>query len=136
MHKPVYIGYEELCYGRPDATDEPGNVDEDVETRFLSLRNSVCCEPHEHEEQIASYLEKAPSYGAMGCIVGDVLNPSQKAVLFPGTRTDGHFIWPAELSYYVRKYHVRIPPDLVERMASLGWQPPANDEVDWQRLGL
>jgi hypothetical protein len=81
-------------------------------------------------------LESAPSYCGVGTIVGDVLNPNTPVVLLPGKRTDGVYVWQAELPYYIRKYHLRLPDELVERMASLNWQPPAKQEIDWQGLGL
>jgi len=108
-----------------------------VESRHLpSLRDNIHAEAQEHEDEIARYLEIAPSYSGMGTIVGDVLNPNAQVILFPGRRTDGVFVWPAELSYYVRRYHLRVPDLLVERMASLNWQPPTEEDIDWQRLGM
>jgi hypothetical protein len=72
----------------------------------------------------------------MGKVVGDALNPSAEVVLFPSRKTDGVFVWPAELGYYVRKYHLRVPAAFVERMLSLNWQPPAEQENDWAGFGL
>ena len=91
-------------------------------------------EPQENEDKIARYLETAPSYAAAGKIVGDVLNPDEQVVLFPGAKTDGVFSWAAELYYYVRKYHLRVPTEFIEHMALRNWIPPTEDEVDWKAL--
>jgi|SRR5215469_7062603 len=99
-----------------------------------SLRDVASAQPQENEEDIARYLETAPAYSGLGKIVGDALDPSANAVLFPGRRTDGLYIWPSELAYYVRKYHIRLPQDLIERMASLNWRPPADDAIDWEKI--
>jgi hypothetical protein len=104
--------------------------------RLPSLRDYIGPEGQENEDKIASYLESAASYSGVGKIVGDLLDPNAPAVLFPGRRTDGLYVWPAELAYYVRKYHVRVPRELADRMASLNWRPPTADEIDWKRLGM
>jgi hypothetical protein len=120
---PIRIVYSELLWG-----DSVGRQ------QGLSLKDHLSPEPQDHEEDIARYLESAPAYSGVGTIVGDVLNPNNRVVLFPGENTDGVYIWPAELAYYVRKYHLRLPNELVERMASLNWQPPIEQEIDWEGL--
>ena len=121
---PISITYKELVLGGSPSDGQP----------TLSLKDYVNSEPQDHEEDIARYLESAPSYCGVGTIVGDVLNPTTHVVLFPGKRTDGIYIWQAELAYYVRKYHLRVPLELVSRMASLNWQPHTEQEIDWKRL--
>jgi hypothetical protein len=122
MSDLVWIEYKELSHGAEGSENWP------------SLRDYLSAEPQDHEEDIARYLEIAPGYSGMGHVVGDILDPSAKVVLFPGTRTDGMYVWPNELTYYVRKYHVRVPQGLVKRMASLNWKPPKHDDLDWEKL--
>jgi hypothetical protein len=46
---------------------------------------------------------------------------------FSGPRahhTDGVWVWPGTLSFYVEKYRVELPPDFIERMAALDWTCP------------
>jgi hypothetical protein len=118
----ITVGYKELTQLAESVAAGP------------ELKSCVedCAQPF--EEEIARYLETAPSYSAVGRVVGDVLDPDAKVVLFPGVKTDGRYIWPAELSYYVRRYHVRVPQSFVDRMASLDWRPPSESEIDWQAI--
>ena len=99
-----------------------------------SLRDFLTTEAHPDEENISKYLENAPAYAGLGKTVGDVLDPDAKVTLFPGTRTDGTYIWPSELAYYVRKYHLRLSSDFVERMASLNWKPPLKNAINWDNM--
>jgi hypothetical protein len=99
------------------------------------MRDSLYDFPHPHENDIAWYLEHAPAYAGVGRVVGDVLDPAVKVILFPGSRTDGVYLWPSELPYYVRTYHLRLPTEFVERMAALNWQPPAKSSINWENLG-
>lgn len=66
--------------------------------------------------------------------VRDALDPEQNVVLFPGHNTDGTYLWPCELAYYVAKYHVRLPEAFVEHMASKNWMPPDPSEIDFEAL--
>src|SRR5665213_1855548 len=99
-----------------------------------SLRDWLSDEPNPNEGDVARYLETAPAYSGVGKTVGDVLDPNAKVVLFPGTRTDGAYLWPSELPYYVRKYHLKLPPDFLERIASLNWRPPAKTAINWENM--
>lgn len=118
----VIIRFRELAYNSDDSQGLP------------SLKDYTSDQPQEYEEDIARYLESAPVFSGVGKAVGDVLDPNAAAVLFPGSLTDGYYVWPAELAYYVRKYHVRVPQQLIERMKTMDWQPPADEEIDWDRL--
>jgi hypothetical protein len=83
----VILNYREI--ERECGGDGPG---------LPSLSDAVSSQPQDHEEDIARYLERAPNYCAMGKVVGDALNPSEGAILFPGTNTDGLYLWPLELA--------------------------------------
>src|SRR5262249_54299803 len=45
--------------------------------------------------------------------------------------TDGEWIWPNDLRYYVRVYHCQIPEEFVLHMLSHNWFVPHSDELDW-----
>jgi hypothetical protein len=131
MPRITCIDYEELWAER---CSQPELVEEIP--ALPKLANCVAPEPQDHEEAIARYLETAPAHSAMGKVVGDALDPNAKVFLFPGSNTDGVFEWPSELAYYVRKYHVRVPQVLIERMVSQSWRPPREEEIDWVAFRL
>jgi hypothetical protein len=122
MKPVIYLGYRELADRRKDLANLP------------SLKDAASAQPHVDQDKIVNYLRTGPNFSAMGKVVGDVLNPSEKVTLFPGTNTDGLYLWPTELAYYVQKYHVRLPQAFVDRMASLQWQPPPKTAIDWHGL--
>jgi hypothetical protein len=59
--------------------------------------------------------------------------------------TDGEWIWPTDLIYYVEEYHAELPAEFVARMASFGWSCPQlshNEQcrvaewwVRWREMG-
>ncbi|HEX4795991.1 MAG TPA: hypothetical protein VH370_19540 [Humisphaera sp.] len=123
MTRVIWIKYREIA-------EERGNPSTDLP----SLRNAVASCPQDHEEEIISYLANSPCYSAMGKVVRDVLDPDSTVHLYPATMTDGLYLWPLELAYYVRKYHVRLPADFFQRMASLNWKPVAKEAINFNNL--
>ena len=123
MRQVIWIEYQEI------EQENGGNSE-----RLPLLKDAVADTPQDHEEQIIAYLRNAPSYSSMGKVVRDVLKPSNGVKLYPGTNTDGLYLWPAELAYYVGNYHIRLPPHFVERMASKNWQPPLKSSIDYKNL--
>jgi hypothetical protein len=51
-------------------------------------------------------------------------------------RTDGDFVWPDVLAYYVEKYGVELPPIFEAHMAAAGWTAPADIDIDIHGLGI
>lgn len=49
----------------------------------------------------------------------------------PHLRTDGAYVWPSDLLYYVRRYHVQLPRSFVVHARRNGWRVP---EVDLASL--
>src|SRR5437870_3688039 len=108
VFRVICIDYRELVAERSGNSVVPSSLD------LPWLRDCTAAAPQDDEEKIARYLEMSPAVSAMGKGVGDALDRTSDVVLFPGQNTDGVFVWPTELSYYVRKYHVRVPKCLVD----------------------
>lgn len=86
-----------------------------------------------HEDRIAEYLEAGHVYMATPGVTHDALDPATQ-IGPPHLLTDGRFIWPADLAYYVRTYHVRLDGELLEHMMASGWEVP--HELDLAELAL
>lgn len=86
------------------------------------------------EEKIAHYLESAAALSISGSMSDDYFDPSKKAVARLETATDGVWLWPRDLAYYVRNYHVDLAPDFAAHMRQRGWQPPAFTQDELIRI--
>lgn len=113
MRKLIRIGFfRELPYGE------------------FSGENLRCCIFQLHSDN----LERVISYLKSGvvCVVApglsrDVLSAGHEIIGSLALRTDGVFLWPGDLSYYVEKYRVSLPRTFLEHMSANNWTVPTVD---------
>jgi hypothetical protein len=79
-------------------------------------------------ELAASYLERATEVLVTPTVTRDELDPARPIICGRAILTDGAWIWPAGLAHYVRRHHLRLPDELVDRMRAHGWEPPVPDD--------
>lgn len=86
-----------------------------------SLYDAISSDPQEHESDIIKYLESGLVLVACGGVVDDILDSSQKAIASPSAITDGIWVWPDDLVYYVQRYHAKLNREFVSHMEKSGW---------------
>jgi len=106
----------------------------------------VSAQPHREEAKFLRYLQQ----GVAGCfypdpgLARDVLEPGTKvdrqlaqealgvtsstasatcstAIAPSLVLTDGVWLWPSVLAYYVAKYHVRLDPEFIDHARASNW---------------
>lgn len=83
-------------------------------------------EPHVNESQILDYLSSGVDAGVAMIVEHDVLKEPPKPLGEAVLRSDGEWIWPASLAYYVREYHLELPSDFIRKMKDQNWQIPSS----------
>jgi hypothetical protein len=86
-------------------------------------------------ELAAEYLRGGSTVVASGVMVDDMLEPRNKRVAPLAIVTDGVWVWPAELAYYVKTYRCELPEAFVDHMRRSGWRPRLLDSDDLIRIG-
>lgn len=81
----------------------------------------------EDKTKICKYLSEGVVLAACGEVVEDVLNPDNGIIGSPDAVTDGEWLWPADLVYYVEKYNLKLPDEFVESMKKNNWIIPISD---------
>ena len=99
-----------------------------------SLRASVGQLASPHVPELVGYLESAPALATTGSLVDDVLDGAQKGVARLEVATDGEWVWPRDLAYYVSRYRVGLPADFIEHIHAAHGAPPSLDHEDFDRI--
>ena len=111
---------------------------------FRELRHGSAYGPsiHDHrrdpaqpdEARIVQYLSAAATLAATGSMAAGALDATRKAVARLETATDGKWVWPRDLAYYVDTYHIVLPSEFVEHMRRGSWNPPSLSREDLMRI--
>ncbi|WP_030549359.1 hypothetical protein [Streptomyces albus] len=87
--------------------------------------------PLEDEELILRYLINGFEIVSVLGAVDDVLGSGERVLAGDSILTDGEWIWRADLRFYVRKYHVRLPEEFLAKARKLDHSVP---EIPGSRL--
>jgi hypothetical protein len=85
-------------------------------------------------EQIAAYLGAGASIATTGMLVDDVLDPTNTGIAAEEVVTDGTWVWPGALAYYVGRYRVRLPDEFVAAVKAQRGVPPTLTDADLDRV--
>lgn len=114
-----------------------------------SLNDLVRDAPGPHEADVLAYLRQGMVCGVYNDrgLLSDVLNPRRRIDGLPaeeGTAplqpnlllTDGVWVWPGALVFYLATYHLRLPDEFLAHAARAGWKvdPTAaqNHALNWE----
>jgi hypothetical protein len=84
--------------------------------------------PDDEVEALADYLTKAPVVLAARSLDNDLLDPARPAKVPLTYLTDGTWIWPGGVGYYLRTHGVPPEPELVEHIRRQHFQPREVDD--------
>ncbi|MCX4919893.1 hypothetical protein [Streptomyces sp. NBC_00687] len=83
--------------------------------------------------EIVAYLKAAHVLAVSGSAAYDELDAAKPFLCTDGVQTDGVWMWPISYAYYVEKYQVAVPEELLELARSRNWVPPVfSDEEDFE----
>lgn len=90
--------------------------------------------PVDDKALICSYLRNGYVMAACSDVVNDVVSPGNGAIGSPDDLTDGFWLWPGDLVYYVEKYDLKLDDDFVDYMKSHSWSVPQDISIDFDNL--
>ncbi|MBX6750748.1 MAG: hypothetical protein IRY85_13935 [Micromonosporaceae bacterium] len=95
------------------------------------LRDSLDALSPEDAAVVAEYLELGTVIAeTTGGVLTDQLDPETPTIGRYRTLTDGHFVWPSDFPYYVRKYRVAVPDSLLNKAQGGRPRPLTDGEID------
>ena len=108
--------YKEMPYG---------NQNDPSILQFIRERGEV------DEDKIYQYLEKGIVLMACGGIVKDIINPDNGIAGCPDILPDGIWVWPGDLAYYVKRYHLELDKDFIQTMRDNSWHIKDITNIDY-----
>ena len=83
----------------------------------------------EDRDALQEYLENAPLALPERGHDADLLAQDGRQSVPVAFHTDGTWVWPAAVEYYLGRYGIPPEPDLIDHARSNGFQPPEVDEA-------
>jgi hypothetical protein len=111
--------FRELPHGLPDGD---------------SLREAVSGGEGQDEEKLLNYLRGNTVLAATAAMVDDVLDPQETAVAPLELVTDGAWVWPRDLAYYLERYHVALPLQFLLQIELHNWVQPQLTAQDLEQV--
>lgn len=108
--------YKEMPYG---------NQSDPSIMQFIRERGEI------DEDKIYQYLKKGIVLVACGGIVKDIINPDNGIAGCPSILTDGIWVWPGDLAYYVKRYHLELDKDFIQTMRDNSWHIKDITNIDY-----
>ena len=88
-------------------------------------------------ENICAYLESGVPLVTCCGVSTDVIKPENGIAGTPTMYTDGKWVWPGDLSYYVRNYLLAFDPAFIADMRMKGWQVDLQEsDLDVQNITI
>jgi len=103
---------------------------------FVSTLESLRrAEADPKEARILAYLGAGAACGVVPMLEEDLVEKPSTPIGVPELVTDGEYVWPTTLCYYVKKYHIALPDEFVRHMRANGWKVPQGidgNAVKWE----
>lgn len=88
-------------------------------------------------EKICTYLTSGIAIAVTPGIVNDVINPDKGVAGTPSALTDGTWVWPGDLAYYVKNYRLKLPDEFVKTMQDSNWEITLTlEDIDFDTLTI
>ncbi|EFL10836.1 hypothetical protein [Streptomyces sp. AA4] len=88
----------------------------------------------EERERVLAYLDNAPVILASRSNDTDAFDPSRTDAVPLNFRTDGSWVWPGAVAYYLREHGISPDPELVGHIRAVGYTVPEVDEATRDRM--
>lgn len=99
-----------------------------------SLKACISDKPYENELEIVKYLQSGICIAACPGLVYDVHDKSKLIDGGPHILTDGVWVWPRDLVYYVEQYHVILPYNFINHLKLNNWTVPDKSKINLDNL--
>lgn len=115
--------YKEMEHGE---SCDPSILDNIKIKQYKADIDNICC-----------YLNSGIPLIVCAGTVEDVINPDNGTAGTPTFFTDGRWVWPGDLSYYVKNYNLKLPDEFINTMRQADWKVPITiDDLDCENFEI
>lgn len=102
-----------------------------------SIKDYIGKEDLSMVEKICTYLTSGIAIAVTPGIVNDVIDPDKGVAGTPSALTDGTWVWPGDLAYYVKNYRLKLPDEFVKTMQDSNWEITITlEDIDFDTLTI
>lgn len=85
--------------------------------------------------KICQYLESGVEFIVSPGVTYDVINPERGTSGIASSYSDGTWLWPGDLAYYVKKYNIKLPDEFIATMRESNWIVPVTlDDMNYDEI--
>lgn len=84
------------------------------------------------KQKALRYLRSGVNAGIVMMVEYDHSSMPEACLGSVGLMSDGKWIWPSSLAYYVETYDLGLPADFLEDMANNDWSVPPDTKVPFE----
>ena len=98
--------YKEMPHGR------------DTDNSIMDFINK---ESQDKVDKIYQYLKSGVEFIVSPEITQDIITPERGTSGVASSYTDGIWLWPGDLAYYVKNYNLKLPEEFISTMEQNNW---------------
>lgn len=106
----------------------------DYHKTSLSIYDFIREKGDEEEDKICDYLKEGTIVMQSHAKMKDVINHENGTIGHMCLRTDGIWMWPEELAYYVKTYHLKLDDKFIDTMRANDWHIERKLLLDYSKL--
>ena len=99
--------YKEMSHGKPNDN---------------SILDYINKEKNENIEKIYQYLRSGVELVVSPGVTYDIISPEKGTSGISSSYTDGIWLWPGDLAYYVKNYNLKLPNEFISTMKENNWK--------------
>ena len=86
-------------------------------------------------DMIYQYLKSGVEFIVSPEVTHDIISPEKGTSGTASSYTDGIWLWPGDLAYYVKNYKLQLPDEFISTMAQNNWKISKTlDDMDYEEI--
>lgn len=98
------------------------------------LRKNCLEKPQKDKEKIVGYLKNGYALLFIPGVVMDLFRKDDYIIGAAHVLTDGTWVWPEVIAYYVENYNLQLPNEFIAHLELNNWTLPDENQIDLELI--